>query len=324
MPNHSLREALNQSIFTISQKEKDIIVLSIVDNISVDKLVKYWVVTIDNIFQQSDVTKGVYLDNSNQHWTSLIASVPSLSLFLNAILYREQFYQLPLNWHKHLPSTDYPQYLIQSSKQFRRHPQRPPKPVNTVYSRYDHSVEKTISFRLFDLSKDIDHFVRWMNDPRVAEFWEQAWSKEKLVAFIKERLADPHIIPLIGEFDGESFGYFEVYWVSEDRLAPYYDNQVYDRGIHLLVGEQLFRGPLFFKSWMRALTHYIFIDDQRTQRVVLEPRNDNQRLFRRIKETGYQKLFEFDFPHKTSALMMTERMAFFAQQFNDVSGEGLK
>ena len=95
-----------------------------------------------------------------------------------------------------------------------------------------------VSFRTVDIDKDLAQFTRWMNDPRVAYFWEQAWSEEKLAEFLQQRMADPHIIPLIGEFNGQPFGYVEAYWVAEDRLSPYFNVQDFDRGIHLLVGEQ--------------------------------------------------------------------------------------
>ncbi|MDE1462822.1 GNAT family N-acetyltransferase [Spartinivicinus poritis] len=310
------------SLFAIEQPAEKIAKVEILDQISLDYLIKLWVKGIDSLFQAFPTIDGIYLLNDEkQNWSNLASQVPALTPFINQVLYRQQFYQLPLHWHKHNLSSHYPQRLIQSTKQVRLHPQRPPKPTGEVYSRFDSLVGKQISFRTFDLEKDINCFTGWMNDPRVAEFWEQAWSREKLVEFINERQQDPHIIPLIGEFDGDPFGYFEVYWVSEDRLAPYYDNTHYDRGIHLLVGEQVFRGPLFFKSWMRALTHYLFIDEQRTQRIVLEPRHDNQRLFRRIKDVGYRILFEFDFPHKTSALVMIERQAFFHDQFVELMEE---
>lgn len=231
------------------------------------------------------------------------------------VLYRQDFYQAPLIWHQHKTSTQYAKRLVQSDNRYQRHPLRPPMPTDYIYRRYDFDAHAEVSFRVIDLEKDLTRFARWMNDPRVAYFWEQAWSEEKLAEFLKERLADPHIIPLIGEFNGHPFGYIEAYWVSEDRLSPYYDAQDFDRGIHLLVGEQEFRGPKYFNSWIRAISHYLFIDDVRTQRIVLEPRADNERLFNRILPMGYEKRFEFNFPHKRSALLMLTRDKFFTEQW---------
>lgn len=264
---------------------------------------------IDHIFSTNKTVNELIIESEVP---SLLAqSLPSL--YKNS-LSRQGFYQQVRPWHLHAPSTLFPWVEVQSLLQYRHHPVRPEMPTGKVYQRYDHNIDAEISFRLFDLDKDIERFTAWMNDPRVANFWEQAWSYEKLAEFIKERLSDDHIIPLVGEFNGEPFGYVEAYWVSEDRLSPYYDVQPYDRGIHLLVGEQAFRGPDYFNCWMRAISHYLFVDDVRTQRIVLEPRADNQRLFNRIQEVGYKKCFEFNFPHKRSALMMLERKAFFTEQ----------
>ncbi|MGF1748137.1 GNAT family N-acetyltransferase [Vibrio cionasavignyae] len=234
----------------------------------------------------------------------------------NNELSKAAFYQLTATGHKHQPSDRFPLILEQRDPRKGYNPLRPTKPTGEVYSRFDVSLDKVISFRTFDPSRDMDRFEKWMNDARVAEFWEQAWTKDKLEAFILERLSDSFTLPLIGEFNGQPFGYFEVYWVQEDRLAPYYDCQTFDRGIHLLVGENSFRGKAHFDSWLWALCHYIFLDDVRTTRIVMEPRVDNAKLFHRLTTTCFEKCFEFNFPHKRSALMMMLRDRFFTEARN--------
>ncbi|MCL9780399.1 acetyltransferase [Vibrio sp. S4M6] len=230
-------------------------------------------------------------------------------------LYKSAFYQLSDHWHQHTSSSQYPLVLVQSNPSYRLHPLRPPKPEAVVYKRFDCNCNHDVSFRLIDKQRDLQKFTQWMNNPRVAEFWEQAWSEEKLADFIDERMNDSHTLPLIGEFDGQPFGYVEAYWTAEDRLSAYYDAKPYDRGIHLLVGEENFRGAKYFQSWMKAISHYLFLDDMRTEKIVLEPRYDNVRLFTRIEEVGYKKHFEFNFPHKRSAFVSLERHAFFTEQW---------
>ena len=80
----------------------------------------------------------------------------------------------------------------------------------------------------------------------------------------------------------------------------------------MLVGEQAHRGPHKVASWLAALTHYLFLDDPRTQRVVAEPRADNAKMIGYMQSQGYHRLKEFDFPHKRAALMMQSREQFFA------------
>lgn len=267
---------------------------------------------LDQLFA-GDLERQVITLTSNDH--SLSAFFAEKLPLHNGQISRQAFYQLPLVWHQHTPSSRYPLQRIQSNSQYRHHPLRPPMPQGYVYKRYDINAASEVSFRTIDIEQDLTRFTRWMNDPRVAEFWEQAWSEDELATFLRERLADPHIVPLIGEFNGQPFGYIEAYWVAEDRLSPYFDVQDFDRGIHLLVGEPAFRGPTYFNAWIRAISHYLFIDDVRTQRIVLEPRADNQRLFNRIIPMGYHKQFEFNFPHKRSALLMLHRDSFFTEQW---------
>lgn len=95
--------------------------------------------------------------------------------------------------------------------------------------------------------------------------------------------------------------------------TAFYSWQPFDRGLHLLVGEQQWRGAHYVQSWLRGLTHYLLLDEPRTQRTVLEPRTDNLRLFRHLEPAGYRTIKEFDFPHKRSRMVMADRHHFFTE-----------
>lgn len=196
----------------------------------------------------------------------------------------------------------------------RRHPLRPSKPVGVVYQRYITWLGRTLTFRTVDLATDLDCFNRWMNDPVVAEFWKETGDLVKHRAYLEEINADPHMITLIGCLDGEPFGYFEIYWAKEDRVAPFYDVDDFDRGWHVLIGEPHMRGKRFVTAWLPSISHYLFLDDDRTQRVVIEPRIDNDKIFRSLAHCGYANLKEFDLPHKRSVLSILLRERFFVEQ----------
>ncbi|MEM8290506.1 GNAT family N-acetyltransferase, partial [Morganella morganii] len=127
-----------------------------------------------------------------------------------------------------------------------------------------------ISLRTLDIERDLERFHRWQNSPRVAEFWQEDGSLEQHRERLRQLEADPHALGLIGCFDDEPFAYFEAYWAKEDRIAPFYVAEDYDRGIHMLVGEEAHRGPHKVACWLSALVHYLFLDDPRSQRVVAE------------------------------------------------------
>lgn len=222
---------------------------------------------------------------------------------------RSMFWQLPIPWRRGAASESYPQRFVLSDG--RRHPQRPPKPDGELYRRFDKRLGNWISLRALDIAVDLERFSRWQNHPRVAEFWQEQGSLEQHREYLERLAADPHVLTLIGCFDDQPFAYFEAYWAKEDRIAPFYAVDDYDRGIHMLVGEEDHRGPHKVESWLSALVHYLLLDEPRTQRIVAEPRADNQRMIDHMQRLGFWQEKEFDFPHKRAALMVQSRERFF-------------
>ena len=119
-----------------------------------------------------------------------------------------------------------------------------------------------------------------MNNDRVNAAWGVAGPIEKQELFLQDSLNNRHSFPVIGCWDGKPFGYFEIYWVKEDILGRYVDSRGinnWDRGIHVLVGEESFRGEHRVKVWLSALVHYCWLADQRTENILVEPRVDNEK-----------------------------------------------
>ncbi|MFG0382328.1 GNAT family N-acetyltransferase [Pseudomonas sp. zbq_18] len=223
---------------------------------------------------------------------------------------RALFWQLPGPFLRQAGSAGYPQLMVMHASG-RRHPRRAPKPVGEVYRRFDARLGAWISLRSLDIDTDLERFNRWQNSARVAAFWQEEGDLAKHSRYLEELACDPRVLTLIGCLDDEPFAYYEAYWAKEDRIAPFFEVDDYDRGIHMLVGEERHRGPHKVASWLTALTHYLFLDEPRTQRVVAEPRADNARMIGHMQAQGYHKTKEFDFPHKRAALMVQSREVFF-------------
>jgi RimJ/RimL family protein N-acetyltransferase len=222
---------------------------------------------------------------------------------------RAMFWQLPQPWLGAATCASYPQQMVISAG--KRHPLRAMKPRGEVYRRFDVRLGAWISLRTLDIDSDLARFNRWQNSPRVMNFWEEGGSLEQHREYLSKLEADPHTLTLIGCFDDQPFAYFEAYWAKEDRIAPFYEVGDYDRGIHMLVGEEDHRGPHKVASWLSALVHYLLLDDPRTQRVVAEPRADNAKMISHMQNQGFHCEKEFDFPHKRAALMVLGRERFF-------------
>nr|WP_245883892.1 GNAT family N-acetyltransferase [Hartmannibacter diazotrophicus] len=227
----------------------------------------------------------------------------------DVVLVPAMAWQKPGSWLVQ-PAAPFPAFEVLTAG--RPHPLRPQKPSGTVYRRFIPWLGGTLSFRVVDPDKDVATFSRWMNDPRVAEIWEDDGPLEKHRAILLDRHADPHVLPLFGEVEGRPFGYFEVYWAKENRIGPYYEARDHDRGWHVAIGEESCRGRGWISAWLPSLMHFIFLDDPRTTRIVGEPRASHAQQIRNLDKAGFAKVRHFDFPHKRALLVMLERERFFA------------
>jgi hypothetical protein len=168
------------------------------------------------------------------------------------------------------------------------------------YSRFVPSVGQYLSFRVASLSPkpvpylgpigpnppsqkihtqlcsltDAALLEKWYANPRVSAFWG-----EYTPGLLGNALKSRHSFPVIGMWDGVPFGYFELYWVKEDVLGRYAGGEAiddFDRGLHVLIGEEWARGRV--QAWLTSLVHWVFCADYRTMSVCLEPRVDNARF----------------------------------------------
>lgn len=228
------------------------------------------------------------------------------------IVWRETLMQYPQFWLTHTrPLLPHKAVLSKSGY----HPMRPRPQQGELYRRYIPELGQDISLVGLDIDQHAILFSQWQNNDRVAAFWDQKGSLEEHTAFLKEQLADDKNQLIVVCLDDEPFAYIEAYWAKEDRIAPYYPVSDYDRGIHMLVGEERHRGAHKIAAWLPSVCHYLYLSDPRTDKIVSEPRADNQKMIAYLQKYGFAKLKEFDFPHKRSALMCQLRESFFADCF---------
>jgi acetyl CoA:N6-hydroxylysine acetyl transferase len=221
-------------------------------------------------------------------------------------------WQRPQFWLPQAPHGGHPQLHVLSGGQ--RHPRRAPKRAGVCYARFIPWLGQVLSFRAVDVAGDLGLYHRWMNDPRVNVIWEDGGDLARHRRDLEERTGDPHVLPLIGCADGVPFGYFEVYWARENRIGPHYDADDYDRGWHVAIGEDAFRGRAWITAWLPSLMHFIFLDDIRTQRIVGEPKASHAQQIRNLDRAGFAKVKYFDLPHKRALLVMLLRERFFSDR----------
>lgn len=223
--------------------------------------------------------------------------------------HREQFFQNPALWHHRGKYEITPETWTKTRGE--PHPVRPGVPDGDLYRRFVPALQKTVSIRKITPA-DVETFHRWHNSPRVSFFWELNKSKDELAKYIEDGRKDPHQVPVILEVENKPVGYFELYWVKEDRLGAYYDSEAFDRGFHFLIGEKEHLGAVNTDAFVKAVLHFMYLDEGRTRRIMAEPRADNAKVLKYAEASiGWKKLKEFNFPHKRSALLENRREVFF-------------
>lgn len=248
-------------------------------------------------------------------------------------MHRSAIYQLYHYAHTSTLPIPFPHIPIplEIKSQISSHPLRPAKPLapTLLYSRHISHLSSHFKLSVCGLG-DLNTLHGWLNDDRVDRFWQEKGTWEAHESFLLERTADPHVIPVIGSYvtEGDKAGdrmeeceskeeraiYAEIYWVKEDRLGQYLGAERvedYDRGLHMLVGSSSLRGPHRVRAWLPSLVHYAFLDDPRTNRVLCEPNEQNEKMVGYLESVGFVREGSVVFPHKTAALMFCEREQFY-------------
>jgi hypothetical protein len=188
------------------------------------------------------------------------------------------------SWLLNPKPTTFPsvQSFTRNEKVIAAHPLRPskPQPGEVLYRRWCSAVSQMLEITYFDLegahdgtkalggglSRHMVAFHKWHNDERVNTAWGERGSLETHREYVEQLIADPHVLPCMLSWDGELMGYVEIVYVKEDHVAQHYPSDVvpgdWERGIHVLVGENKFLGggrckEAFLHHLAQILTRYL-------------------------------------------------------------------
>ncbi len=163
------------------------------------------------------------------------------------------------------------------------------------------------SLRRLDPDRDLDLVHTWMNDPEVARFWRMPWPRDRFASYLHRQDRSTHSTPYLGELDGVSMSYWELYRADLDQLAQYYAARKHDAGLHMLLGPAECRGRGLAVGLLHAVSTWQLDADPRAARVVAEPDVENVRVIRALERAGFQRTADLDLPNKRAALMVRDR-----------------
>jgi RimJ/RimL family protein N-acetyltransferase len=143
---------------------------------------------------------------------------------------------------------------------------------------------------------------RWMNEPHVALFWEQAWPPVRWATALAGQWDGDHSRPYLVSYAGSPLAYVEIYRCPRDVVGLQYDADPYDLGLHLAIGERDRTGRGLGRELVRAVAEGLAAADPRVRRVLADPDERHEMARRMFAAAGFRLLGVRDLGHKHAAL----------------------
>ncbi|AMO60659.1 acetyltransferase, ribosomal protein N-acetylase [Mycolicibacterium phlei] len=194
------------------------------------------------------------------------------------------------------PAPVLPRELTEISDEVRAVP-APPTP--TLGDPYE--------IRLVDPDRDSEMISEWMNRPHLVEAWEYPWPPERFHRYLSAQLAGEYSRPFIGSFRGQPFVYIELYRAAKDSIAPRYDADPHDIGMHAAIAELRFVNRGIAPILLPRLTANIFELDPQCRRIMFDPDYRNTGARGVCEYAGCEFLGEHDMSNRRMALYALHR-----------------
>ncbi|MCV7191305.1 GNAT family N-acetyltransferase [Mycolicibacterium brumae] len=164
-------------------------------------------------------------------------------------------------------------------------------------------------YGLVGVNPDVDAelIAEWMNRPHLVEAWESAWPVERWRGYLKAQLAGQYSRPYLGSFRGEPHGYIEIYRAAKDSIAPRYDADPHDLGIHAAIAELRSVNRGFAPLMLPKLTTALFALDPDCRRIMFDPDHRNTGARRLCEWAGCEFLGEHQMSNRKMALYALPR-----------------
>lgn len=169
------------------------------------------------------------------------------------------------------------------------------------------TISPPYAIRLADPDRDAEMISEWMNRPHLVEAWEYAWPPQRWHRHLSAQLAGQYSRPFIGSFRGEPFVYIELYRAAKDSIAPRYDADPHDIGLHAAIAEMRFLHRGIGPMMLPKLTANIFELDPQCRRIMFDPDHRNAGARGVCEYAGCEFLGEHDMPNRRMALYALPR-----------------
>ncbi|MDR3663899.1 MAG: GNAT family N-acetyltransferase [Mycobacterium sp.] len=163
------------------------------------------------------------------------------------------------------------------------------------------------SLRLADDEADAALLSAWMNRPHLAEAWEYDWPPARWHRHLRAQLAGDYSRPFIVSHHGVALGYLELYWAAKDSIAPRYDAEPHDLGLHAAIADEQSMKRGIGVTLLPQLAASLFDLVPSCRRVMFDPDHRNVGARRACEHAGCQFLGEHDMANRRMALYALTR-----------------
>jgi lysine N-acyltransferase len=163
------------------------------------------------------------------------------------------------------------------------------------------------AIRLASPDADAEMVSEWMNRPHLVEAWEYEWPASRWQRYLQAQLDGEYSRPFIGSFRGAPFGYIELYRAAKDSIAPRYDADPYDIGLHAAIAELKFVNRGIGPILLPRLVASVFELEPRCRRIMFDPDHRNTGARRLCDYAGCTFLGEHDMSNRRMALYALPR-----------------
>lgn len=154
---------------------------------------------------------------------------------------------------------------------------------------------------------DAGMVAEWMNRPHLAEAWEYDWPVARWQAHLQAQLDGTYSLPLIASLNDVPGGYLELYRAAKDSIAPCYDVDPYDLGLHAAIADLGAVNRGLAPRLLPRIVANLFAIEPRCRRVMFDPDHRNTAARRLCEFVGCQFLGEYDMANRRMALYAFER-----------------
>jgi RimJ/RimL family protein N-acetyltransferase len=161
--------------------------------------------------------------------------------------------------------------------------------------------------RLADPAADADMVSEWMYRPHLVEAWEYDWPPARWQRYLQAQMDGEYSRPFIGYFRGMPIGYIELYRAAKDSIAPRYDADPHDIGLHAAIADLRFVNRGIAPILLPRVVTSVFQIEPRCRRIMFDPDHRNTGARRVCEYAGGVFLGEHDMSNRRMALYALPR-----------------